>query len=118
MSDKYVTNKDFQEFLSQYPDEYIIAIDNVFGWECIHNMVNPYLFIDTDIGQIEIEPEDGYRSPWHYVKDGDNPKDGMRIVASYVTDFGIRMYEVVYYPESPLTDKMDRWMEVPDEDKC
>ena len=44
--------------LKQYPDDYIVCIDNVFGWETVHRMEDPHLYVNTDIGQIEIEPEE------------------------------------------------------------
>lgn len=111
-----MTNKEFQEILHIYPDDFQICMDNVFGWESCHNMIDPHLYINTDIGQIEIEPDE-YRDLWHYVKDGDYPEDGMLILASYVSEFTKkRIYEATYYPEQPLTDKMDKWFRIPTEE--
>lgn len=109
-------NKEFQDILAQYPNEYIICMDNVFGWEREHNLIDPHLYINTDIGQIEIEPDE-FRSPWKFIKDGKYPEDGELIVASYISEFtNKRMYETVYYPDSPLTDRMDKWFHIPTEE--
>lgn len=129
-----MVNKEFQGILSQYPDDYEICIDNVFGWEdiSIHNLVDPHLYINTDIGQIEIEPSDGYRNPWHKIHSdkeiGKNkPIDLKEIIArkwydgwrysvgqyNKITDSVAVLdgYEVVIYN----LDAFDEWMYLPDD---
>lgn len=53
-----MTNKEFQDILAQYPDDYEIQLDNAFGWEVPSNKnkVDPHLYVNTDCGFIEIEP--------------------------------------------------------------
>lgn len=49
-----VSNKNLQEILKAYVDEYIICVDKAFDWDKSKELVDPHLFIDTDNGQIEI----------------------------------------------------------------
>lgn len=70
-----MTNKEFQNILAQYPDDYTIQMDNAFGWETPSNkhMVDPHLYINTDFGFIEIEPPT-IRDIWVKPEEG-LPKD-------------------------------------------
>lgn len=52
-----IVNKTLQDILHKYPDEYIICVDRAFGWDTLPELVNPRLYINTDIGQIEIGVE-------------------------------------------------------------
>lgn len=58
MDKTIIYNKQFQEILAKYPDDYIICIDRAFGWDKLPELVNPHLYVNTDIGQIEIEVEE------------------------------------------------------------
>lgn len=55
---KHMTNKEFQDILSQYDGDYIICMNKAFGYDSEPNLVVPHLYINTDIGQIEIEPDE------------------------------------------------------------
>lgn len=71
-----MTNKEFQEILAKYPDDYTIQLDNAFGWETPSNKnkVDPHLYVNTDCGFIEIEPPE-IRDIWINPED-ESPKDG------------------------------------------
>lgn len=52
---------------------------------------------------------------WHKIEDNDYPEDGEFILASYKSLLtGMRHYEPIYYPEPPLTDEMDFWLRLPE----
>lgn len=50
-----MTNKEFQNILAKFPDDYIICVDKAFGWETMPMLDDPHLYVNSDIGQIEIE---------------------------------------------------------------
>lgn len=55
-----MTNKQFQEYLAQFPDDYQVSVDTTFPW-CIpasENKKDPYLYVNTDFGIIEIETKE------------------------------------------------------------
>lgn len=60
-----MTNKEFRDILAQYPDDYTIQLDKSYGWETPSNknLCDPHLYINTDFGFIEIEPDE-YHEPW------------------------------------------------------
>lgn len=53
---KKMTNKQLQEALAQFPDDYNVCIDTTFSWETpdSKNKVIPHLFVNSDAGEIEI----------------------------------------------------------------
>lgn len=57
---KILTNKEFRDFLSIYPDDYYVCVDKTFGWDIpkSENKVDPYLSVNSDIGEIEIGPKE------------------------------------------------------------
>lgn len=58
-------NSELQKILNNFPDNYEVFIDAAFPWEEQMYLINPYLFIDTDTGQIEISvSEEGIKSFW------------------------------------------------------
>jgi len=86
-------------------------------------MVDPHLYINTDIGQIEIEPADGYREIWHKFPD-ETPKninDIKEKSKTYITIVdGGHDYK---YPIANFWERdhwtyenkfISMWMEVPD----
>lgn len=60
-----MTNKEFQNILAQYPDDYTIQMDNAFGWEVPSSKtkVDPHMYVNSDFGFVEIEPPE-YRNLW------------------------------------------------------
>ena len=122
-----MTNKEFQNILASYPDDYIICMDNVFGWETTHNMIDPHLYVNTDIRQIEIEP-DKYRTPWKNPKK-ELPENGEECIV-LIDD---TIYVAIYwnYDDNPIfkaysyftryntlvslcVDEITAWMQIPD----
>ena len=55
-----MTNKEFQEILKLYPDDYVICLDTGFGWNQpkSSDKVDPHLCVLSDFGEITIEPEE------------------------------------------------------------
>lgn len=53
-----MTNKEFQEILKRWPDDYDICIDTTFPWNTpkSENKKLPELYVNMDFGTIEIEP--------------------------------------------------------------
>lgn len=54
------TVRDFINVLEKLPEEqkdYILCIDAADGYESIPRLRNVALYINTDIGQVEIEPQ-------------------------------------------------------------
>lgn len=56
-----VTNKDLQETLKHYGDNYSVYVDKAFGWDNYSELEDIHLCINTDIEQIEICPCSGYK---------------------------------------------------------
>lgn len=56
-----LTNKELQETLKHYGDNYSVCVDKAFGWDKFPELEDPHLFINTDIEQIEICPCSGYK---------------------------------------------------------
>lgn len=52
-----MVNKDFQDILSKWPDNYIVTIDKALPWESIPDLEDPTIYVNTDIGQVEIYAE-------------------------------------------------------------
>lgn len=52
-----MTNKEFQEILSMWSDEYVICVDNALPWETVPDLDDPTIYVNTDIGQIEVYAE-------------------------------------------------------------
>lgn len=50
-------NKDFQKILSKWPNEYIVCVDNALPWEVVPDLKDPTIYVNTDIGQIEVYAE-------------------------------------------------------------
>lgn len=51
---------------------------------------------------------------WHKVADGDLPEDGQHILIAHKMRNGDYMIEAIWYPEPPITDDIDYWMEIPE----
>lgn len=52
-----MTNKEFQEILSRWSDEYVVCVDNALPWETVPDLDDPTIYVNTDIGQIEVYAE-------------------------------------------------------------
>lgn len=118
-----MTNKEFQEILARYPDDYEIQLDNAFGWETPSNKnkVDPHLYVNTDFGFIEIEPPE-CRDLWTT----ELPKESCMCVVvrkdnhipliaghlgdtdKFVIDYGPEGYQIV--PATTFT----KWFVLPD----
>lgn len=95
-----MTNKEFQNILAQYPDEYIIQMDNAFGWEIpsSKHKVDPHLYINTDFGFIEIEPPE-IRDLWVDPKE-QLPEDGQEcIICKMLNDDTQWNQNVIYHKD-------------------
>lgn len=77
----------------------------------------PYPFTAKSIGEaIDCVVDhflDDTKKVWHKVIDGDLPEDGQHILYALKVPYGFYC-ETIYYPEPPLTDEMDYWMEIPE----
>lgn len=91
-----MTNKEFQEILAKYPDDYVIQMDNSFGWEVpsSKHIVDPHLYVNTDFGFIEIEPSE-IRDIW-VNPENEFPEDGQEVIV--LADIGMmQVAEIVVY---------------------
>lgn len=78
-----MTNKQFQEALKKYADNYEISISNAIGWDYFPSLTDPMLFVNSDTGDIEISPE-VIQNPWRPTTVV--PKNGQYIVGHVNTD--------------------------------